>query len=68
VRTLLLVLLVIMILAVSAGCAAQSAATPGAGSFPSTTYDTSLDASTGATPQTSQPNGSSVGGVTPTSL
>jgi hypothetical protein len=68
VRTLLHVPLVIMILAVSAGYAAQSAATPGAGSFPSTTYDTSLDASTGATPQTSQPNGSSVGGVTPTSL
>jgi hypothetical protein len=68
VTTLLLVLLVIMILVVSAGCAAQSAATPGAGSVPSTTHDTSPDTSTGVTPQTSQPNGSSFGGVTPTSL
>ena len=68
VRRLSLVLLVMMILAVSTGCAAQSVAAPGAESVPSTTNGTSPDASSGATPQSSQPNGSPFGGVTSTPL
>ncbi|MCX6083999.1 MAG: hypothetical protein NT102_03435 [Caldiserica bacterium] len=50
-KKILLALLIVMMLAGFAGCAAQSAAAPGVGTTPTTTWTASRDATTSATPQ-----------------
>jgi hypothetical protein len=62
VRTLMLVLLVIMILAVSAGCAAQSTATSSDNSTPTSTTTSDTTPPTGTPPSGTPPTGAAPGG------